>query len=97
MNKFRLSTKSKIFFIDGTENKILNTSKKIYYKDYSSNISINNLIKEVLLRQAPIFKFNDEEERINIYTGKVIKNVIEVEKSNKSVTIYSTLLECAKL
>lgn len=54
--------------------------------------------KEILINQPPIFVDNNEGERININTGKKIKDVyvIEVENTEKVFTIYPTILDCAK-
>jgi hypothetical protein len=63
-----------------------------------NKLSVIGVDKEKLLKQPPIFVYNNEGEKFNIKTGNIIKDVyvIEVENTDNMFTIYPTLLDCAK-
>lgn len=103
MNNFRLST-NKIKNLELIEpNLNIKTEEPGAEKEYNSNIT--DFEREELLRQPAIHISNSEGERINVNTGKVIREVfvIEVEKTisspngslEKEYTIYNSILDCS--
>ena len=105
MNNFRLSTNKEKLSLYKLEAPVLRQTEiskeelKINSKNFNSrNSYLSNLEKEVLLNEPSLIISNDEGEKLNIQTGKLVREnyVVEVEKTDRTYSIYSSIIDCAK-